>query len=82
MPTVEQNREMFESFRWSKGGDEWSAEWGGTSYLWHGTIFPRIQAFVPTESILEIAPGFDLYPKPAFSDDPIQVWAGLTFEMN
>lgn len=58
MPTIEQNREMFESFEWSKSGDEWSAEWGGTSYLWHGTIFPRIQAFVPTDSILEIAPGF------------------------
>ena len=31
------------------------------------------------ELFIEVAPGFDLYPKPAFSDDPVQVWAGLTF---
>lgn len=34
------------------------------------------------ELFVEIAPGFDLYPKPVFSDDPIQLWAGLTFAMN
>lgn len=33
------------------------------------------------ELFVEIAPGFDLYPKPAFSADPVQVWAGLTFAM-
>lgn len=31
------------------------------------------------ELFFEVAPGFDLYPKPAFSDDPVQLWAGLTF---
>jgi len=34
------------------------------------------------ELFVEIAPGFDLYPKPAFSDDPVQVWAGVTLAMN
>jgi len=31
------------------------------------------------ELFVEVAPGFDLYPKPAFSSDPVQFWAGLTF---
>jgi hypothetical protein len=31
------------------------------------------------ELFIEVAPGFDLYPKPAFSADPVQFWAGLTF---
>ncbi len=30
------------------------------------------------ELFFEVAPGFDLYPKPAFSDEPVQLWAGLT----
>src|SRR6056297_2881755 len=30
------------------------------------------------ELFIEVAPGFDLYPKPAFSDEPVQLWAGLT----
>ena len=39
-------------------GDEWSSPWGGTQPLWWGTILPRIRSFVPTHTILEIAPGF------------------------
>jgi hypothetical protein len=34
------------------------------------------------ELFVEIAPGFDLYPKPAFSDDPVQFWAGITFSLD
>lgn len=45
-------------YQWPEEGDEWSAEWGGTPYLWYGTIFPRIMGFVPADHILEIAPGF------------------------
>lgn len=58
MPTIEENRERWLIYNWSEEGDEWSAEWGGTPYLWYGTIFPRIQAFFPAGSILEIAPGY------------------------
>ncbi|MGE0825153.1 MAG: class I SAM-dependent methyltransferase [Candidatus Binatia bacterium] len=58
MATVEENREAWSHWSWSQGGDEWSVAWGGTEYMWWGAIFPRIQAFVPTGSILEIAPGF------------------------
>jgi len=49
---------FWSNYAWPQQGDEWSVSWGGTDFLWWGTIFPRIQAFVPTEAILEIAPGF------------------------
>jgi 2-polyprenyl-3-methyl-5-hydroxy-6-metoxy-1,4-benzoquinol methylase len=58
MATLEENLVTWSKWDWSQMGDEWSSPWGGTEYVWWGTIFPRIQAFVPTESILEIAPGF------------------------
>ena len=46
------------NYDWSNRGDEWSEPWGGTRYLWSITIFPRIQSFLPSPHILEIAPGF------------------------
>jgi len=58
MGTVEENLTTWSQWDWSQNGDEWSSFWGGTEYVWWGTIFPRIQAFVPVESILEIGPGF------------------------
>lgn len=58
MGSVADNLRHWSLYEWSDRGDEWSAGWGGTEYLWHGTILPRIRAFVPTESILEIAPGY------------------------
>ena len=45
-------------YEWKKKGDEWSEAWGGTPYLWYGTIFPRILTHVPCNIMLEIAPGF------------------------
>ncbi len=58
MGTLEQNLDSWSNYDWSKSGDEWSACWGGTDYLWNGTVLPRIQSFIPCETILEIAPGF------------------------
>jgi ubiquinone/menaquinone biosynthesis C-methylase UbiE len=59
MPTVEQNSSVWnENYDWSQSGDEWSSVWGGPEAQWFGAIFPRIHAFLPTETILEIAPGF------------------------
>jgi SAM-dependent methyltransferase len=59
MPTVEENRRAWDgSYGWSQSGDEWSADWGGPSMQWYGSILPRIHAFVPTGSILEIACGY------------------------
>lgn len=59
MPTVEENKLYWNtSYDWRQRGEEWSLEWGGSDLEWYGTIFPRLHAFVPTETILEIAPGF------------------------
>ena len=57
MGTIAENKILWTDYDWQKQGDEWSAEWGTTEILWWGTIRPRINAFVPTDTILEIAPG-------------------------
>ena len=59
MPSIETNLACWgKAYDWSCMGDEWSSPWGGTQPLWWGTILPRIRSFVPTHTILEIAPGF------------------------
>lgn len=59
MPTVEENLSCWNrEYDWTGQGEEWSAPWGGSESQWWGSIMPRIHAFVPCESILEIAPGF------------------------
>ena len=59
MPTIAQNVEKWnEEHDWEKSGDEWSTPWGGADMQWVGAVMPRIHAFVPAPSILEIAPGF------------------------
>jgi SAM-dependent methyltransferase len=59
MPEVDQNLANWSSeWDWSDRGDEWSVWWGGTPALWYGALLPRIHAFVPTGTILEIAPGY------------------------
>jgi 2-polyprenyl-3-methyl-5-hydroxy-6-metoxy-1,4-benzoquinol methylase len=59
MPTLEENLQAWNrTYDWSKEGEEWSAAWGGSESQWFGTIFPRVHAFLPTHTILEIAPGF------------------------
>jgi hypothetical protein len=45
-------------YDWKEAGEEWSAPWGSSAAQWSGTIFPRIGDFLPTGTILEIAPGF------------------------
>lgn len=58
MPSLEDNKARWgTTFDWKAQGDEWSHAWGGTDRLWHATIWPRIGAFLPAETILEIAPG-------------------------
>ncbi len=47
-----------ERYGWPEAGSEWSDHWGGDpAAQWHGTIYPRLQPFLPASSILEIAPG-------------------------
>jgi hypothetical protein len=58
MPTVADNLEAWNHYDWSNGGDEWSAQFGGTSALWSFVLYPRIERFLPAASILEIAPGY------------------------
>ena len=59
MPDIEENREIWtQVWDWSAEGDEWSAWWGGTRAMWFGALLPRLHAFVPTGTILEIAPGY------------------------
>jgi SAM-dependent methyltransferase len=44
-------------YAWSEDGDEWSKPWGGAELQWKHCIRPRIGQWLPTGSILEIAPG-------------------------
>jgi len=45
-------------YDWKDAGEEWSAPWGTSAAQWSGAILPRIRNCLPTETILEIAPGF------------------------
>lgn len=59
MATVAHNLEYWEKdYSWDVSGEEWSDAWGGSEMQWWGSLFPRIQSFLPTGHILEIAPGF------------------------
>jgi SAM-dependent methyltransferase len=58
MADVEKNREVWRTWNWSSRGDEWSAWWGDTPGLWFGALLPRLHGFLPTGTVLEIAPGF------------------------
>ncbi len=59
MPTIEENHSVWgETYEWTSAGEEWSKAWGSTRMQWYGAILPRISRFVPTGTILEIAPGY------------------------
>jgi ubiquinone/menaquinone biosynthesis C-methylase UbiE len=59
MSTVEQNLKRWkENYNWKNAGEEWSSEWGGSNAQWFGAIMPRIYPFLPSGTILEIAPGY------------------------
>src|SRR3954469_21448802 len=59
MADVEENLAVWSTdWDWSTQGDEWSAWWGDTHALWYGALLPRIHAFLPAGTILEIAPGY------------------------
>ena len=58
MPDVRENRLTWNAATsWSAQGDEWSGPWGGTELMWHGTLLPRLHAFLPADTILELGPG-------------------------
>jgi ubiquinone/menaquinone biosynthesis C-methylase UbiE len=58
MPSLDENKALWDkSYDWSRAGEEWSREWGSSYMQWHGTLLPRMRAFLPAASVLEIAPG-------------------------
>src|SRR6476469_257902 len=58
MRIPENKAEWDGAYNWEGRGDEWSENFGGTHSQWSGSLLPRIHAFIPTETILEIACGF------------------------
>lgn len=58
MPSREMNKRLWTSYDWQRRGEEWSKNWGGTANLWHGTLMPRIGAYLGHVRALEIAPGY------------------------
>lgn len=58
MGSIEENLDSWSNYDWSQNGDEWSGCWGGTDYLWWGTIFPRVHPLFPKQRVLELAPGY------------------------
>jgi SAM-dependent methyltransferase len=59
MPNMEWNVTTWNrTYDWSRQGEEWSQAWGSSEAQWFNVIYPRVHAFLPAGSILEIAPGF------------------------
>lgn len=59
MPSLDWNLEQWDrKHDWAQDGAEWSTTWGSDRMQWFGALLPRIQAFLPAPTILEIAPGF------------------------
>jgi SAM-dependent methyltransferase len=59
MPSLNENRDRWsDSYAWADAGEEWSRAWGGSEAQWFGSILPRLHAFVPVGTVLEVAPGF------------------------
>jgi SAM-dependent methyltransferase len=76
MPKLEWNKDTWDgSYNWQHQGDEWSQAWGGPSMQWHGTILPRIHQYLPTGTILEIAPGYGRWTQ--FLKDRCQTLLGV-----
>jgi SAM-dependent methyltransferase len=59
MATIDENCAVWNTDHdWTQQGEEWSEPWGGSESQWRWTLLPRISAFLPAATILEIAPGF------------------------
>lgn len=56
-PDVIGNRNFYSAYDWSRGGEEWSEDWGGSDGLWFATLYPRLRAFLPKGHVLEIGCG-------------------------
>ncbi|MCB0340463.1 MAG: class I SAM-dependent methyltransferase, partial [Bdellovibrionales bacterium] len=58
-PSIETNLNTWNAEDWTRfgEGENWSGPWGNTDALWFGDLLFRLQSFLPTQRILEIAPG-------------------------
>jgi SAM-dependent methyltransferase len=58
MPSVDDNLRLWENREhWRESGDDWSSAWGGAQAQWFGCLLPRLRSWLPTGTVLEIAPG-------------------------
>ena len=51
-------RTHVEPVQLDRPGKEWSRPWGGVATQWSEMLLPRLRAFLPAGTILEIAPGY------------------------
>jgi SAM-dependent methyltransferase len=59
MPSLKKNIKLWNSdYDWSDKGEEWSRTWSDSQNQWDMYLYPRIRAFLPADSILEIGCGF------------------------
>jgi SAM-dependent methyltransferase len=63
MASIEGNQRFWSDYDWSRGGEEWSASWGGSPWLWWGTIYPRVHRWLPARTAVEIGPGFGRFTR-------------------
>jgi SAM-dependent methyltransferase len=58
VPRIEENVDTWNAASsWTAAGDEWSGPWGSSEAQWWGTLLPRVHAFAPAATILELGPG-------------------------
>lgn len=57
MATIDENARVWGNWDWQQAGEEWSLRWGGSESQWFWGIFPRVHAFLPAQTVLEIATG-------------------------
>lgn len=68
MVSIKKNYKIWNSIQhWEQGtfgpggglenGEKWSRAWGDSRSEWNVTIYPRIQRFLPTQTIIEIGAG-------------------------
>ncbi|MCC6968635.1 MAG: class I SAM-dependent methyltransferase [Phycisphaerales bacterium] len=70
MPTTTENVKYWSSYDWSGKGEEWTAGYSPTGYgkpsverAWYAAVYPRLRDFLPTGTILELAPGYGLWTR-------------------
>lgn len=58
MPRLDEIRATWDAEEgWSAAGEEWNGPWGSAEALWWSGLLPRLRAFLPAGTVLEIAPG-------------------------